>query len=114
MPTASQSKRANSAPVKGVRPSALAGVKDPTGRVDWLAARLIEREVGRRQNPILAAIYQEFAGDIETALSRVLGPRNPHMRALRKIVQTGARAERAARGGGGALSPKTTGKRGRK
>jgi len=71
-------------------------VKDPTGRLDWLAAKLVERVVEQKQNPLLAAVYAEVRKPLEDLLRANLGPRNRKMREVRKHIEAGQKILRAS------------------
>jgi len=64
-------------------------VKNPTGRVDWLAASLLERLVAKQQNPVLSAVYAEVKAPVEKLLRQKIGPRNRQLRDLRKYIDRG-------------------------
>jgi hypothetical protein len=64
-------------------------VKDPTGRVDWLASRLLESYVRSRRNPNLEMAYEELAPTVDLLLARYLGPRNPNIRKIRSYIRKG-------------------------
>lgn len=71
-------------------------VKNPTGRLDWLAAKLLERAVQQQQNPALSGIYQELRAPLEQALRITLGPRNKKLRKVRKYITEGQKMLAAA------------------
>ena len=64
-------------------------VKNKTGRLDWLAAALLERVVEQRQDPMLSRVYAEVRVPLEKALRRTIGPRNKAVRDLRKYIEQG-------------------------
>lgn len=64
-------------------------VKNPTGRVDWLAASLLERLVAKQQNPVLSAVYAEVKAPVEKLLRQKIGPRNRQLRDLRNYIDRG-------------------------
>lgn len=66
-------------------------IKQPQGRIDWLAAKLLEKAVEKRANPLLQALYAEFQPDIERAIRAQFGPKNRSMRKLKQYVVTGTR-----------------------
>ncbi len=72
--------------------------KNPTGRLDVLAARLIERVVEHKAHPVLSALYAEVKSPLETVLRKKLGPRNKSFRNLPKYIAQGQKmlAERQA------------------
>jgi hypothetical protein len=72
-------------------------VKNPTGRLDWLAAKLIERAVQNRKNPVLSAVYAELQPGVETLLRAHLGPRNRKLREVKKHIEAGTRILQAQR-----------------
>jgi hypothetical protein len=72
-------------------------VKDPTGRVDLLIARLLAEAVRQTRNPVLAAIHKEVAPHLEKFLKAKLGPRNRHVRKLRECILRGNRMIAAQR-----------------
>lgn len=61
-------------------------VKNPTGRLDWLAAKLLERAVEQRQNPVVNAIYAEVKAPLENLMRMQLGPRSKRARQVRKYI----------------------------
>lgn len=71
-------------------------VKDPTGRVDWLAAKLLERLVQDRKDPMMSALYREVKAPLEHLLRANLGPRNKTLRNLGKYIKDGNRMLQAA------------------
>lgn len=71
-------------------------VKDPTGRLDWLAAKLLDRAVEQRGNPVLSGVYQELRVPLEQALRNLIGPRNRKLRSLRKYIAEGQKILSAA------------------
>ncbi len=64
-------------------------VKNPTGRLDWLAAKLLERAVEQRQNPVVNAIYAEVKAPLEQLFRVHLGPRNRQARQIRQYLKQG-------------------------
>ncbi len=64
-------------------------VKNPTGRVDWLAATLLERLVAREKNPVLSAVYAEVKKPVEKLLRQKIGPRNRKLKDLGKYIAKG-------------------------
>ena len=64
-------------------------VKNPQGRLDWLAAKLLEYAVCRKQDPLLSAVYTEVRDPLERTLRRTLGPRNHQFRDVQKYVIEG-------------------------
>ncbi len=64
-------------------------VKNPTGRLDWLAAKLLERAVEQRGNPFVSAMYGELRSPIEELLTATMGPRNRNTRKLKKYIAEG-------------------------
>lgn len=66
-------------------------VKNPTGRLDWLAATLLQRVVEQKKNPVLSAIYAEVKDPLERVLRANLGPRNRTLRDVRKYIEQGNR-----------------------
>lgn len=71
-------------------------VKDPTGRLDWLAAKLLERLVERTQDPVLSAVYREGRGSLEQFFRKSIGPRNRKLRDLKKYIAEGQKMLAAA------------------
>jgi len=66
----------------------LQDVKDPIGRVDWLAAKLLE-EHAKRKGGIYADLHLAFKPELEGLLKRSLGPKNKTAREIRKYVAKG-------------------------
>jgi hypothetical protein len=66
----------------------LQDVKDPTGRVDWLAAKLLE-EHAKKKGGIYQDLYIAFKPEVEGLLKVHLGPQNKTARNLRKYVKKG-------------------------
>lgn len=66
--------------------TSLQRVKNPTGRLDWLAAKLLERAVEQRQNPVVNAIYAEVKAPLENLMRMQLGPRSKRARQVRKYI----------------------------
>ena len=64
---------------------------EPTGRVDVLIARLLERAVEQRNRPMEKQLYAELRDPLEKALRAYLGPRNRNMRTLKRHVEAGQR-----------------------
>ncbi len=64
-------------------------VKNPTGRLDWLAAKLLERVVEQKQSPVLSALYAELRTPLEQALRKSVGPQNKTVRDLKKYITQG-------------------------
>ena len=62
-------------------------VKNPTGRLDWLAGKLVERLVERSEHPVLKALHQEFRADLEALLTRYVGPHNREARTLTRSIR---------------------------
>ena len=60
-------------------------VKNPAGRLDWLAMALLEKSVELRRDPVLSEVYVHLRPLIERQAARVLGPQNPHMRKTRRL-----------------------------
>lgn len=71
-------------------------VKNPTGRLDWLAAKLLERAIELRKDPVLTAFYDEVRQPLEQALRSTLGPRNRKLRTVRKCITEGQKMLAAA------------------
>ena len=71
-------------------------VKDPTGRLDWLAAKLLERAVEQKNDPAISAMYAEVRKPLEQALRKTLGPRNKSLRPIRKYITEGQKMLAAA------------------
>lgn len=69
--------------------TSLQRVKNPTGRLDWLAASLLKRAVDRRGNPVEIAIHDAIREPLERLLQTHLGPRNRKTRQLRKYLERG-------------------------
>lgn len=66
-------------------------VKNPTGRLDWLTATLLEKVVEQKHDPVLSAWYAQFKIPIERVLRANLGPRNRKLRDVRKYIEHGNR-----------------------
>ncbi len=66
-------------------------VKDPAGRLDWLAAKLLERVVEQRKNPVIDAVYQEVRIPLEQLFRAKLGPRNRKAREFKKYLEQGTK-----------------------
>ena len=64
-------------------------VKDPTGRLDWLACKLIERAVQNIARPEVSALYAEVREPLEALLRECLNPRKKLMKDIRKHIKTG-------------------------
>ncbi len=86
----------NTAPIR----SHIDRVKDPSGRIDWLLANLIRETVKRSASPVVRAAFAEFQPEIETLLTRHLGPKNKQARQLRQYVIAGQKILRARQIGG--------------
>ena len=69
--------------------TSLQRVKNPTGRLDWLAAALLARMVEQKADPVLSAVYAEIRTPLEQALRKSVGPRNRTVRDLRKYIEQG-------------------------
>lgn len=61
-------------------------VKNPTGRLDWLACALLERVVNERNQIALTVVYNEFRPKIEKALVKHLGPRKSLGKRIKRYV----------------------------
>ena len=81
--------------MKQIRPP-FQRVKDPTGRLDWLACKLIERAVQRIGKPEVSAMYADVREPLEAFLRECLSPRKKAMRDLRKHIKTGTEMLAAA------------------
>ena len=66
-------------------------VKNPQGRADWLASKLLERTVVENGDPLIALIHREFAPHIDIILRQTIGPKTKHGRAIKKYVTEGRR-----------------------
>lgn len=75
-------------------------LKDPSGRIDWLLANLIRETVERSANPMVRAAYAEFQPQIETLLTKHLGPKNKRASQIRQYVIAGQKILRARQIGG--------------
>lgn len=64
-------------------------VKDPTGRIDWLLASLLDRVIEKKRDPVLSRVYSQLKAPVEQLLRAKLGPRNKEMRKLRKYITEG-------------------------
>lgn len=64
-------------------------VKNKTGRVDWLAAQLLEKTVEQNRSPLVKALYEALRDPIEEGLKSALGPRNRRVRAIRGYIEQG-------------------------
>lgn len=74
---------------KAIKPAATksARVKNPTGRVDWLTARLLDASVARYGSPLLKAAYPTFQPMVEDVLFRYLNPRRKYVKAITQGVR---------------------------
>lgn len=72
-------------------------VRNPTGRLEWLAATLVERTVAQKNHPVLTALYAELKAPLENVLRAHLGPRNRKLRDVRKYIDQGNRMLAASR-----------------
>ena len=77
--------------------SSLQRVKNPTGRMDWLAANLLKRAVENSSNPLLKAVYAEVGPQLEGLIVKNLGPKNKTMRRIRYAVRTADNIQRRMR-----------------
>jgi hypothetical protein len=68
--------------------SPLSRVKNPAGRVDWLAAKIIE-ELAKKRGGLTQDIHTVLQPDLERFLIANLGPRNPHVKAFRQYLAKG-------------------------
>ena len=66
-------------------------VKNPTGRLDWLAATIIERFISQRGDPLLQRVYGEVKEQLESELTRQIGPRNKTAKQITRAVRMAAR-----------------------
>lgn len=64
-------------------------VKNPTGRLDWLAAKLLERAVEQQRNETAKAVYAQFKDPLEKLFRAHLGPRNRNTRQIQKYLKQG-------------------------
>jgi len=64
-------------------------VKNPQGRVDWLACSLLERAMEKNADPVLGVLYQQFKTPLEQTLRKVLNPRRKAMKDIRAAVVSG-------------------------
>ena len=65
-------------------------VKNPTGRIDWLAMSLVARMVENTGNPLYQRAFNEAKPYLEQLARKSLGPRNRNMRQLRRYIQIGS------------------------
>jgi len=96
MPTHTTSRKKGMGKAKG-----LSAVKNPTGRLDWLAASLIDRVVKLSPDPMVHMAHQELAPVVEGVLRRYLGPCNETARKIQRFIRQGKQAmdERQSRMG---------------
>jgi len=69
--------------------SAMERVRNPQGRADWLAAKLLREGVRRSNSRLLSMAFEQSRGELENLLKDVLGPRTKAGREVKRIVKTG-------------------------
>jgi hypothetical protein len=74
------------------RPTQLAKLANPTGRLDWLASQLLAEWV--KQRPTLAQLHTEFRNEIDGLIHNALGPHHRECRKIAAMVRNGVRIAR--------------------
>ena len=64
-------------------------VRKPKGRIDWLAASLIQESVRQSNDPAIKAAYAVSRGEVEGLLKNVLGPRTSAGRKVKHLIEAG-------------------------
>ena len=63
---------------------------DPTGRLDILAMKVLDRIVEMKASPLAKDIYHELRPELELVCRANLGPHNEPMRKLRNMIRQSA------------------------
>jgi hypothetical protein len=71
-------------------------VKNPTGRLDWLAAKLVEQTVKEWGNPFMQELYSKVREPLERGIRGQFSPRKKAMKDLKKYILEGNRMIEAA------------------
>jgi hypothetical protein len=69
---------------------------EPTGRLDILASRLLGHVVSESQNPLAAAVHEQFRPEIEKFIGTVAGPGGQFGKAAGRVVAAALDARRRA------------------
>jgi hypothetical protein len=64
-------------------------VKNPQGRPDWLAAKLLERVIGQSSDQRLKFVHSAVKNELETLLLKTIGPRTKRGRQVKELLEKG-------------------------